>query len=74
MVVLGVVVEHRSQVLPDNQEQTHYMVLLIMDLLAELDLELQHMQQVVEVVQVVQVEMLQIHLHRVQVDLVEHRQ
>ena len=53
MVGLGVVEEHHLLVLLDNQEQTLYMVLLIMDLLAELDLELQHMQQVVEVVQVV---------------------
>ena len=53
MVAHGVVEVLQFQVLLDNQEQTLYMVLLIMDLLAELDLELQHMQQVVEVVQVV---------------------
>ena len=53
MVANGVVEVLQFQVLLDNQEQTLYMVLLIMDLLAELDLELQNMQQVVEVVQVV---------------------
>ena len=75
MVVLGVVEDRHLLVLLDNQEQTHYMVLLIMDLQVVLLFQLhQHMQQVVEVVQVVQVEMLQIHLHLEMVDPVEHQQ
>jgi hypothetical protein len=65
VVVLGVGVEHLNQVLLDNQEQTHYMAQLIMDLL-EVDLaqSLLLMLLAVVVVQEDRAEVLQVHPHQ----------